>query len=92
MTEARQSYDPSRFRSTVPFYTRYRPPYPERLIARVVELAGLEPGDAVMDLGCGPGPLAIEFARLGLKVTGVDPEPEMLDAAREAAREAGVAL
>ena len=92
MTEARLSYDPNRFRSTVPFYRRYRPPYPERLIARVAALAGLEPGDAVMDLGCGPGPLAIEFARLGLKVTGVDPEPAMLDAAREAAREAGVAL
>jgi len=92
MTEARQSYDPNRFRSTVPFYARYRPPYPERLIARVVEFTGLAPGDAVLDLGCGPGPLAIAFARAGMAVTAVDPEPAMLDAARAAARGAGVAL
>lgn len=92
MTEARQTYDPNRFQSTVPFYSRYRPPYPQRLIERVVAFLGLEPGDAVMDLGCGSGPLAVAFARLGLKVTGVDPEPAMLDAARAAAREAGVEL
>ena len=92
MTEARQSYDPNRFRSTVPFYARFRPPYPERLIARVVAFVGLRPGDAVMDLGCGPGPLAIALARAGLAVTAVDPELAMLEAARQAAREAGVAL
>ena len=51
-------------------------------------LAGLEPGDAVMDLGCGPGLLAIPFAQAGMKVTAVDPEPEMLEAAG-AARAAG---
>src|SRR6185312_11164374 len=92
MTEARQSHDPNRFRSTVPFYARYRPPYPERLIARVIAFAGLKPGDAVMDLGCGPGSLALEFARAGMAVTAVDPEPAMLEAARGAAREARVAL
>jgi ubiquinone/menaquinone biosynthesis C-methylase UbiE len=92
MTEASQSYDPNPFKTTVPFYSRYRPPYPQRLIARVVAFLGLKPGDAVMDLGCGPGPLAIAFARLGLKVTGVDPEPAMLEAARDAARAAGVAV
>lgn len=92
MTEARQSHDPNRFRSTVPFYARYRPPYPERLIARVLAFVGLAPGDPVMDLGCGPGPLAVAFARAGMAVTAVDPEPAMLEAARAQAAEAGVAL
>jgi SAM-dependent methyltransferase len=83
MSEAAQSYDPRRFRSTVPFYSRYRPTYPAALIAWVIELAGLKPGDAVLDLGCGPGTLAVPFAEAGMRVTGVDPEPAMLEAARK---------
>ncbi len=85
-------FDPRRFRSTVPFYARYRLSYPDLLIERVIALAGLTPGDAVMDLGCGPGLLAIPFARAGMRVAAVDPEPDMLAAARDGARAAGVAM
>ena len=92
MTEPPASYDPRRFRSTVPYYSRYRLPYPDSLIRRVIEIARLEPGDRVMDLGCGPGLLAIPFARAGMRVVAVDPEPDMLDAAQAAAREAGIVL
>jgi SAM-dependent methyltransferase len=45
-----------------------------------------------MDLGCGPGTLAIPFAKAGMAVTGIDPEPAMLEAARHGANEAGVAI
>jgi ubiquinone/menaquinone biosynthesis C-methylase UbiE len=76
----------------VPFYERFRLPYPARLVARVADLAGLAPGDAVLDLGTGTGMLAVPFAGLGLAVTAMDPEPAMLAAAGEAARSAGVAL
>lgn len=92
MAEPPETYDPRRFRTTVPYYTRYRLGYPSALIERVSAIVGLKPGDAVMDLGCGPGPLAILFAQAGMKVTAIDPEPEMLEAARGAAREAGVSL
>ncbi|HEY0107435.1 MAG TPA: methyltransferase domain-containing protein, partial [Rhizomicrobium sp.] len=85
-------FDPRRFRSTVPFYARYRLGYPDALIARVARFAGLTPGDAVMDLGCGPGLLAVPFAQLGFAVTAVDPEPDMVAACGAAAREAGVAV
>jgi ubiquinone/menaquinone biosynthesis C-methylase UbiE len=85
-------FEPRRFRSTVPFYARYRLHYPPELIARVIALAGLAPGDGVLDLGCGPGLLAVPFAEAGMRVTGIDPEPDMLEAAREAAREARVAI
>ena len=73
----------------MPYYERYRLGYPERLIARVIALAGLKPGDAVLDLGCGPGLLAIALRQAGMAVTAADPEPDML-AAAEAAREAAV--
>jgi ubiquinone/menaquinone biosynthesis C-methylase UbiE len=85
-------FDPHRFRTTAPFYARYRQPYPERLIARVIDLTGLKPGARVLDLGCGPGPLAVAFARAGMKVTAVDPEPEMLAQARAQAQAAEVAI
>jgi predicted RNA methylase len=82
-------YEPRRFKSTVAWYGRYRLAYPDRLIARVAGLAGLEPGDAVLDLGAGTGMLAVPFARLGLAVTAMDPEPAMLAAAAAAAAAAG---
>jgi SAM-dependent methyltransferase len=86
------SHEPQGFAGTVAFYQRYRLAYPDRLIVRVATLLGLKPGDAVLDLGCGTGMLAIPFARLGMTVTAIDPEPEMLAAARSAAQAAGVML
>jgi SAM-dependent methyltransferase len=90
MTETARSYDPNRFKTNVPFYARYRLGYPARLIEWVVAHTGAKPGDTVMDLGCGPGLLAIPFARQGLDVIGVDPELEMLEEGRKASAEAGV--
>jgi SAM-dependent methyltransferase len=81
-------FEPRRFRSTVPYYARFRLGYPPKLIARIAGAVGLAASDAVMDLGCGPGLLAIPFAEAGMRVIGVDPEPDMLEAARAAAAEA----
>ena len=85
-------FDPRRFRSAVPFYARYRLGYPDSLIARTAALAGLKRGDAVMDLGCGPGLLAVPLAKMGFQVIAIDPEPEMVAACHAAADEAGVAV
>jgi ubiquinone/menaquinone biosynthesis C-methylase UbiE len=85
-------YEPRRFAGTVAFYARYRLAYPDRLIARVAALAGLRPGDSVLDLGAGPGMLAVGFASAGMAVTAMDPEPGMLAACEDAARAAGVTL
>jgi SAM-dependent methyltransferase len=81
-----------RFRDTVAAYQKYRLDYPPRLIARLIALAGLKTGDAVLDLGCGPGNLALAFARAGMAVTAMDPEPEMLAAAEAATRAQGLSI
>jgi ubiquinone/menaquinone biosynthesis C-methylase UbiE len=47
-----------------------------RLSAQV--LAGLAPGTAVVDVGCGTGTLAITLAAGGAEVIGVDGDPEVL--------------
>src|SRR5437016_5447581 len=44
-------------------------------------------GTRVLDAGCGTGRVAIELARRGFQVTGVDIDPTMLDSARRKAPE-----
>lgn len=53
--------------------------------------ANVAGGERVLEVGCGPGHLAIRMARqLGLDVTGLDLDPDMIDVAREnVARAAG---
>jgi SAM-dependent methyltransferase len=84
-------YDLHRFQSAAGFY-HHRLFYPDRLIRRVIALTGLAPGEAVLDLGTGPGLLAVPFAAAGMAVTAADPEPLMLDAAAAAAQAANVTV
>ncbi|OLR92163.1 class I SAM-dependent methyltransferase [Actinokineospora bangkokensis] len=66
----------------VEHYHRYRRGYPPALVDAAVAAFGLTPDDTGVDLGCGTGQLTEPLAgRLGV-VVGVDPEPDMLAAAR----------
>lgn len=60
---------------------------------RLVRLARLEPGQSVLDIGCGTGSLAIAAKRrvgpFG-SVHGIDASPEMIARAGKKARKAGV--
>ncbi len=78
-------FQPDRFSTAAPHYLAGRTPYPPVLIRRVAERTGLAADHRVLDLGCGPGPLAIAFAPLAHDVVAVDPEPAMLAAGRDAA-------
>jgi SAM-dependent methyltransferase len=51
-------------------------------VTQLLDLAGVT-GGAVLDLCCGPGRHAVEFARRGFVVTGVDRSPFLLERARE---------
>lgn len=60
---------------------------------RLMRLARLEPGQSVLDVGCGTGSLAIAAKRhVGLfgSVHGIDASPEMIARARKKAKKAGV--
>jgi SAM-dependent methyltransferase len=81
-----------RFASAVEFYSRYREPYPPAFFNNVAELVGLRGNENLLDIGCGPGLLAIGFAPFVEHCTGIDPEAAMIAAARTAAAEAGVSL
>ena len=59
----------------------------------LTEELGIDPaGMEVLDVGCGGGLLAEEFAALGSRVTGVDPSAASLETARAHARERGFAI
>ena len=65
-------------------YDRFMGRYSRLLAPHVAELAGVHPGDRVLDVGSGPGALTAELvSRLGAEsVTAVDPSAPFVEAAR----------
>ncbi|HXA96719.1 MAG TPA: methyltransferase domain-containing protein [Candidatus Dormibacteraeota bacterium] len=55
-------------------------------IARTLARRGIGPGAALLDAGCGTGHYALELARLGFDVTGLDRSPALLEQAEVRAR------
>jgi SAM-dependent methyltransferase len=78
-----------RFATTAELYEQYRPPYSAEFFRAVAHRLTLSRQQALIDLGTGPGLLALGFAPYAGRVVGVDPEPKMLSAARAAAARAG---
>src|SRR5215470_2189871 len=57
----------------------------------LLKQVGVDPvGKQALDVGCGGGLLAEEFARLGCQVTGLDPSEPSLATARAHARQSGL--
>ena len=81
-----------RFASTVPYYSRYREPYPPAFFETVAKGLNFTGHERLADIGCGPAPLAIGFAGYVGSCTGIDPESEMLAEAREQATGLGISL
>jgi len=81
-----------RFASTVEFYARLREPYLPKFFAAIAEKIQLRGHEHLLDVGCGPGLLAIGFAPFVGTVTALDPEPAMIAAAQNTAAQAGAAV
>ncbi len=58
----------------------------------MIALLALSPGDVVLDVPVGAGPIAVPLARRGIEVTGVDLSAERIAEAQAAAEAAGVSL
>jgi SAM-dependent methyltransferase len=81
-----------RFASTVAYYENARPPYGAAFFAEAAQELGLDRSQRLLDIGAGPGILAIGFKPFCREVIGVDPEPAMVEAARAAAERAGAVV
>jgi len=71
----------TRFSNRVADYVRYRPSYPDDLIATLAADAGLRADSTVADVGSGTGISADLLLRFGCTVYGVEPNAEMRAAA-----------
>jgi SAM-dependent methyltransferase len=78
-------------RQTIPHIDQYD----DELVAFIVEVLDLHPGDRLLDLGCGSGVHALRFAKRGIQVVGLDIAPSLVEyatnlVAQANAPEAGV--
>lgn len=76
-------WDESLFAGSSEFYDRGRLPYPPALAGAFAELADLDGSPRLLDVGCGPGTVALRLAGLFAEVVGVDADRGMIE---EAAR------
>src|SRR5215472_15701174 len=71
-----QSWDAALYDTSHAFVWKYG--------ASVLELLAPQPGERVLDLGCGTGHLTAQIAAAGAEVVGLDLSPAMIDQARQA--------
>jgi SAM-dependent methyltransferase len=83
-------YDPTIYRGSAAHYVVGRPRYSVQLEAVLTGELGLDGTGRLLDVGCGPGVLAVRLAGLFDGVVGVDPDADMLAEAARQAEAAGV--
>lgn len=70
-------------------YDRYRPAYPDVLVDQACEVASIENGDRVLEVGCGTGQLTRSLLTRGLHVTALEPGDQLIRVAEENLGDAG---
>lgn len=84
-------WDDTLFSGTAAYYQRGRLPYAPGLADALADALRLDGRGRLIDVGCGPGILALGLARLFHEVVGLDPDSGMIDEAGREAALAGVA-
>ncbi len=84
MAAARVRDPTRRFSGLADAYARFRPTYPGSAVTFVLQRCALRPGSVLVDVGCGTGISSRLFAARGLRVLGIEPNPDMR---REATRD-----
>jgi SAM-dependent methyltransferase len=77
------------YRGSAGYYERYRLPYPEAMLADLIERAEVSGHGRLLDLACGTGQLAFPLRRWFGEVWAVDREPDMVEMVRAKAEAQG---
>jgi SAM-dependent methyltransferase len=80
-------WDPTLFEGAAPYYDRGRLPYAPGLADAAASALGLDGSGRLLDVGCGPGTVALRLAHLFDDVVGLDPDSGMLAEAERLAAE-----
>jgi SAM-dependent methyltransferase len=83
-------WDETLFAGSAAFYDRGRVPYPPGLRDAFAATADLHGSPRLIDVGCGPGIVALRLASLFTEVVGVDADRGMIEEAGRAAAAQGV--
>ncbi|MFF3751068.1 class I SAM-dependent methyltransferase [Streptomyces sp. NPDC002018] len=79
-------WDDTLFLGAAPYYRRGRLPYAPGYVELLAEVLGLDGRGRLIDVGCGPGTLALSLGPHFAEVVGVDPDRGMIaEAERQAA-------
>ncbi|MGH9223954.1 MAG: class I SAM-dependent methyltransferase [Acidimicrobiales bacterium] len=70
------------FDSAAALYQRARPEYPQAICERLLEVTGLEPPARLLEVGCATGKATLPLARLGFRITALEPGAALAAAAR----------
>ena len=84
-------WDETLYLGSAPYYVRGRPPYAPGLADRLAAALPLDGHGRLLDVGCGPGVLALALAPRVDEAVGVDPDEGMLAEAARRAAAAGIA-
>ena len=66
-------------------------PTPQALVDRMLDMAKVAPADYLMDLGSGDGRTVITAAKRGVRATGIEYNPDMVELSKRNAEKEGVA-
>lgn len=83
-------WDPTLFKGTAAYYSRGRLLYAPAMSAAVRDALALDRRGRLLDVGCGPGTVAVVLAPLFEAVVGLDPDQAMLEEAATHAAALGV--
>ena len=79
------TWDDTVFEGAAAYYRQGRKPYAPALARALAEHLGLDGQGRLLDVGCGPGTVALFFAHLFQSVVGIDSDPGMVAEAKQAA-------
>lgn len=85
MTDAAAGGDPTLFAGCAAYYERGRLPYAPGLASILADTLEPERRRRLLDVGCGPGIVTLALAPHFAEATGLDPDPDMIEAARRRA-------